>query len=153
MEKSNTIEKIKKQIDVAQRNAVEVERSLGEARSLLQTYRRKSINVRYADFSETILEASKSSERLTEKLRRLSLEVTLDVEKYEEYKSDIVQIHGIEVEHYDGILRISMPILVPHRKERYTDYVYKPLHTALQHWCVRREEENLIVPEYQSCTV
>lgn len=153
MEASNTIEKIREQMDIAQKNAVEIERCLGEARGILQAYIRQNTNVYYTDFGEMVLEASKSSEQLTEKLRRLSLEVTLDVKKYEDYKSDLIQIHGIEITYQDEILKISMPVLVPHRKGNYTDYLYKPLHTAIQHWCVKQAEDNAVIPEYKSCTI
>lgn len=147
------LKKLKIQLDDAQKTAGDVEQNLAEARNLLQAYARKSTNVNDTNFSEMVLEASKRAEYLTEKLRRLSLEVTLDTQKYERYKSDLVYIHGIETR-YDGqILEVSMPVLVPHRKGNYTDYLYKPLYTALQHWCLKQQENHQILPEYEKCTV
>ena len=60
-----------------------------------------------------ILESSKKGERLTEKLRRLSLEVVLDQVKYEQYQSELVAVHGIEMDYSDEILKIIMPVLIP----------------------------------------
>ena len=55
------------------------------------------INSQYENFNDLILEAARQSERLTEKMRRLVLEVTFDTRKYEAYKEDLIGIHGIEV--------------------------------------------------------
>lgn len=141
------------QLDNAQKLAGDVGQQLAEARNILQVYTRKNTNVCYTNFEDMVLESSKCAERLTEKLRRLSLEVTLDTRKYEDYKSDLVLIHDIEILYKNQILEVSLPVLVPHRKEYYTDYLYKPLHTAFQHWCMVRAEEKLSIPEYEKCTV
>ena len=45
-----------------------------------------------------VLEAAKTAEKLTDKLRRLTLEVTVNPVQYENYKAELVTIHGIEVE-------------------------------------------------------
>lgn len=153
MNEKDVLKKLKMQLDDAQKTAGNVEQNLAEARNILQAYTRKNTNVRYTNFGEMVLESSKNAERLTEKLRRLSLEVTLDTQKYENYKSDLVLIHGIDIFYQNQILEVTMPMLVPHRKESYTDYLYKPLHTAFQHWCLKRVETNLPVPEYENCTV
>ena len=120
---------MREQLDDAQKTAGNVSQQLAEARNILQVYMRKNTNVRYKNYEDMVLESSKSAERLTEKLRRLSLEVTLDTQKYEDYKSDLVEIHNIEIAYEGQILRVSMPMLVPHRKAHYTDYLYKPLYT------------------------
>lgn len=162
MEKSNIIEKMSKedllgklkfQLDDAQKTAGKVEEHLAEARSILLAYTRKNSNLQYTNFCEMVLKSSINSERLTEKLRRLTLEVVLDTQKYEDYKSDLVLIHGIELEYTAGILKASMPVLIPHRKECYTDYLYKPLYTACQHWCIKRTESKEQIPMYERCTV
>ena len=147
------MKKLKAQLDDAQKTAGGVEQNLAEARNILQAYARKSTNLRYTNFSEMVLESSKKAEYLTEKLRRLSLEVTLDTQKYERYKSDLAFIHGIEVEFDGEVLEVSLPVLVPHRKGNYTDFLYKPLYTALQHWCLKQAENNDILPQYEKCTV
>lgn len=141
------------QLDDAQQTAGSTGQLLAEARSILRSYARNATNVQYTDFGEMVLEASKSAERLTEQLRRLSLEVTLDAQKYEDYKSDLVRIHGIEIAYQDGILEVALPVLVPHRKESYTDYLYKPMYTACRHWCMKQKEENGCVPVFEKCTV
>ena len=55
-----------------------------------------------------VLEAAKSSEILTEKMRNLVLQMTLDKRKYEQYQSDLVLIHGIEIAYEENILSISL---------------------------------------------
>lgn len=70
-----------------------------------------------------------------------------------EYGTDLVLIHGIELEYKDEILRVSAPVLIPHRKDCYTDYLYKPLHTAFRNWCMQRAEEKLEIPTYTNCTI
>lgn len=75
------------------------------------------------------------------KLRRLSLEVVLDQVKYEKYQSELVAVHGIKIGYCDEILGIIMPVLIPHRKEQYTDYLYKPLYIAFKQWCIEQNQE------------
>ena len=50
-----------------------------------------------------IQETAKTSERLTDKLRRLTLEIVVNPKEYEKYKEDLVLIHGIELEYKDEI--------------------------------------------------
>lgn len=144
---------MKKQLNEAQKLASDVERLLAESRNLVACYTRSHVESGYESLTDMVLEASKTGEKLTEKLRRLSLEVVLDDMKYEQYQSELVRIHGIEITYSGGILEVTAPVLVPHRKESYTDYLYKPLHTAFWQWCRKRKEENKEVPEYQKCTV
>lgn len=144
---------MKKQLNEAQKLASDVERLLAESRNLVACYTRSHAESGYESLTDMVLEASKTGEKLTEKLRRLSLEVVLDDMKYEQYQSELVRIHGIEVAFSDGILEVTAPVLVPHRKESYTDYLYKPLHTTFWQWCRKRKEENKEVPEFQNCTV
>lgn len=153
MSENEILGKLKNQLDDAQKTSGEVAQHLAEARSILFAYTRKNSNLQYTNFCDMVLESSKNAEKLTEKLRRLTLEVTLDAQRYEDYKSDLVLIHGIELECMDGILKVSMPVLVPHRKESYTDYLYKPLHTACQHWCIKQMEMGRKTPVYTKCTV
>ena len=116
---------MKKQLNEAQKLASEVERLLAESRNLVACYTRSLAESGYESLTDMVLEASKTGERLTEKLRRLSLEVVLDGMKYEQYQSELVRIHGIGIGFSDGILEVTAPVLVPHRKESYTDYLYK----------------------------
>lgn len=153
MNEKDVLKKLKTQLDDAQKEAGNVEQNLAEARNILQAYSRKSTNVHYTNFGEMVLEASKGAEYLTERLRRLSLEVVLDTQKYENYKSDLVLIHGIDISYQNQILEVKMPVLVPHRKQYYTDFLYKPLHTAFQHWCLKQAEDNKEIPVFEKCTV
>jgi len=163
MVKSNTTEKtaskkenfwkVKKQLDDAQKMNSQVGCLLAEARTFMASFTRSRTEAGYENLTDMVLEASKTGEKLTEKLRRLSLEVVLDNMKYEQYQSDLVRIHGIEVQYLDGILEITAPVLVPHRKESYTDYLYKPLQIAFRKWCMKRREEHLEIPQFDRCTV
>lgn len=147
------LQKLRAQLDAGQKAAGHVEQMLAESRNLLLAYSRKTVNIHYENLSDMIVEAAKSSEVLTEKMRRLVLEMTLDKRKYERYKSDVVLIHGIKLKYQDEILCISLPVLIPHRKAEYTDYIYRPLYTAFQHWCMQQAENNQVIPEYKNCTV
>ena len=92
---------MKQQLDDAQRMASETGQLLAEARNLFASCIRIHTGTGYANLTDMVLEASKTGERLTEKLRRLSLEVVLDTMKYEQYQSDLVRIHGIEVRYLE----------------------------------------------------
>lgn len=161
MVKSNITEKtdnergvlqhLKIQLDDAQKIAGQTEQHLAEARSIYLSYVRNITNVRYTSICEMVLEASKSAEYLTEHLRRLSLEVSLDTQMYENYELDLVRIHGMELNYEDGVLRVMLPILAPHR--RYTDFIYKPLYVACKHWCLKRNEEKQDIPSFERCTI
>lgn len=140
-------------LDDAQKTAGEVGHFLAEARSILMSYIRKKENLRYTDYNDMVLEAAKKSEFLTEKLRRLILDITFDLEKYDAYKLDLVYIHGIKINYEQEILEVSMPMLIPHRKHKFTDYLYKPLHTAFQQWCTEQIDLDSVIPEFHKCTV
>ena len=103
MSENDVLGKLKTQLDDAQKTAGRVEQHLAEARSILLAYTRKNSNLQYTNFCDMVLESSKNAEKLTEKLRRLTLEVTLDAQKYEDYKSDLVLIHGIDITFADRI--------------------------------------------------
>ena len=123
------MQKLKEQLDEGQKTAGYVESMLAEARNLLLAYSRKSVNIHFENLNDMVLEAAKSSEILTEKMRNLVLQMTLDKRKYEKYQSDLVLIHGIEITYEEEILSISLPALIPHRKTEYTNYIYKPLYS------------------------
>lgn len=149
----NSLQKIRKRLDQTQRVAGEVEQRLAEARTILRSYSRKDGKVRYDSFYEMVVEAAKNSEYLTDYLRRLTLELSFDPKQYLDYKNDLVMLHGIEVEYTDRIVGIKLPVLVPHRKSSYTDFIYKPLYTALQNWCMERTRQHLELPIFQRATI
>lgn len=152
-EKADALSKMGQQLDEVQKTAGKLDISVAEARTLLSARTKQYINSQYENFNDLILEAARLSERLTEKMRRLVLEVTFDTRKYEAYKEDLIGIHGIEVACQNGVMTIALPFLVPHRKSDYTDYIYKPLYLALKHWRTRQEDSEGEVPQYECCTV
>lgn len=137
----------------AQKLMGRMEQYIVEARGVLQSCIRRQSEFQYAYLGDMIQETAKTSERLTDKLRRMTLEIVVNPKEYEKYKEDLVLIHGIELEYKDEILRVSAPVLIPHRKDCYTDYLYKPLHTAFRNWCMQRAEEKLEIPTYTNCTI
>ena len=144
---------LKEQLEDAQKLMGRMEQYIVEARGVLQSCIRRQSEFQYAYLGDMIQETAKTSERLTDKLRRLTLEIVVNPKEYEKYKEDLVLIHGIELEYKDEILRVSAPVLIPHRKDCYTDYLYKPLHTAFRNWCMQRAEEKLEIPTYTNCTI
>ena len=149
----DTLAKMRKQLDHVQQIAGDVEQRVAESRAILRSYIRKDGAAWYDGLNDMVLEAAKNSEYLTERLRRLTLELTLDQRKYAEYKRELVAIHGIEIEYQNGILKIDLPVLIPHRKAGYTDFLYKPLYTALQHWCVKQKELEKEIPFFEYAAV
>ena len=127
-------EKLEKQLDETQALGWRMGQYMAESRNVLSSCIRLKSELQYEYFTELILEAAKTAEKLTEKMRRLTLEVTINPVQYERYKEELVMIHGIEVEYEKEILKVSLPLLIPHRKEVYTNFIYKPLHIALQNW-------------------
>ena len=144
---------LKEQLEDAQKLMGRMEQYIVEARGVLQSCIRRQSEFQYAYLGDMIQETAKTSERLTDKLRRMTLEIVVNPKEYEKYKEDLVLIHGIELEYKDEILRVSAPVLIPHRKDCYTDYLYKPLHTAFRNWCMQRAEEKLEIPTYTNCTI
>ena len=153
MDENDSFFKLKEQLEDAQKLMGRMEQYIVEARGVLQSCIRRQSEFQYAYLGDMIQETAKTSERLTDKLRRMTLEIVVNPKEYEKYKEDLVLIHGIELEYKDEILRVSAPALIPHRKDCYTDYLYKPLHTAFRNWCIQRAEEKLEIPTYTNCTI
>ena len=78
-----------------------MEQYIVEARGVLQSCIRRQSEFQYAYLGDMIQETAKTSERLTDKLRRLTLEIVVNPKEYEKYKEDLVLIHGIELEYKD----------------------------------------------------
>lgn len=76
-----------------------MEQYIVEARGVLQSCIRRQSEFQYAYLGDMIQETAKTSERLTDKLRRLTLEIVVNPKEYEKYKEDLVLIHGIELEY------------------------------------------------------
>ena len=145
--------KIKGQLDETQALSWRMEQYMAESRNVLTSCIRLKSELQYDYFTEVVLEAAKTAEKLTDKLRRLTLEVTVNPVQYENYKAELVTIHGIEVEFSEGIVKVALPLLMPHRKDFYTDFLYKPLHTALQNWCMEQVKNGMELPSYEECLV
>ena len=101
-------------------------------------------------YGEEVEKASLCAERLTEKLRRLVMESVAEPERQRDYRERLIRSHWITIGYEKGILRAELPFLLPHRKSKYTDYVYQPLFLAMEKWCGERGKEGLEVPAYKS---
>ena len=68
---------------------------------------------------------------------------------------DRIDIHSLktEVEYEKEILKVSLPLLIPHRKEVYTNFIYKPLHIALQNWYLEQVKSDREIPSFEECMV
>lgn len=69
--------KIKDQLDETQALSWRMEQYMAESRNVLTSCVRLKSELQYDYFTELVLEAAKTSEKLTDKLRRLTLEVTV----------------------------------------------------------------------------
>lgn len=146
-------DRIEEQLEKIQRQAMGVQEYLAEARLLRTVHERNGSGFQMGCFVECITSASFTAEGLTERLRRLVLENCLWEPVRETYGAGIVSLHGISVAYENEVLTVELPGLLPHRKNRYTDYLYKPVHLALKNWCGRRQKEGLEVPLYEQATV
>lgn len=136
-----------------QRAAGVMQDKLAEARNVKMLYDRSASSFQYSQLLDCILEASERAERVAGRLRSLVLGNTYDSLKKEEYCFKLVQIHEIAITYEDHILMAKLPFLMPHRKSKYTDYIYKPFFLALQNWCKNRQGEGKEIPVYQRATV
>ena len=111
MDENDSFFKLKEQLEDAQKLMGRMEQYIVEARGVLQSCIRRQSEFQYAYLGDMIQETAKTSERLTDKLRRMTLEIVVNPKEYEKYKEDLVLIHGIELEYKDEILRVSAPVL------------------------------------------
>ena len=149
----DTLQQLRIRMDQTQRLAGEVEQRLADARAILRACIRQQETSGRVSLAEIIAEAAKNSEFLTDRLRRMTLELAPNPEQYRIFEKDLVRIHGIKVAYSERILSVQLPVLIPHRKVQYTDYVYKPLHVALRQWCRRRLDGHLEIPRFCRATV
>lgn len=149
----NKTELIEKQLEEVQRQAGSVQECLAEARLMRTVQERSGSKFQMGCLMECVTEASFLAERLTEGLRRLVIENCPQKRDWESYNLGIVELHGIRVEYEDGILKVELPSLLPHRKNKYTDYLYKPVTMALESWCLYRLEQREEIPFFERATV
>lgn len=138
-----------KQLEEVQKTAGRLQEYLAEARTVKQIYDRCGSEFQYGRFTDCAMEASMCAERLTEKLRRLVLGSCLSLREKDNYRLQLVSAHGIRIMYQDGIVKLELPFLLPHRKNKYTDYIYLPCYTALQDWCLEREEKGETIPSFK----
>ena len=126
---------------------------LAEAGGIKAAYERFASDFQYGRYGEEVEKASLCAERLTEKLRRLVMESVAEPERQRDYRERLIRSHWITIGYEKGILRAELPFLLPHRKSKYTDYIYQPLFLAMEKWCGERGKEGLEVPAYKEAVV
>lgn len=146
-------EQMEKQLEEVQRQAGGLQECLAEARLIRTAQGRSGSAFQMGCFMDCVMEASFMAERLAGGLRRLVIENCLWKREREAYGLGIVKIHGIQVGYESGILKVELPGLLPHRKSKYTDYLYKPVTLALENWCIRRQEQGEEIPQFERAAV
>ena len=91
-------------------------------------------------------------EQMTERSHMI-LDGDWPAEEKQRYRRQLIQSHRITVSYKDEIVKVMLPILLPHRKGTYSDYVYKPLYLALKDWCQLRLEQGESLPFYEKATI
>lgn len=137
----------------AQKLAGVMQEHLAEAGGIKAAYERFASDFQYGRYGEEIEKASLCAERLTEKLRRLTMESIMEPGRQREYEERLIRSHWITVWYENGILKAELPFLLPHRKSKYTDYIYQPLFLAMEKWCREREKKGLEVPDFREAVV
>ena len=149
----NRTGQIEKQLEEIQRQAGGVQEYLAEARLLRTVQERSGSEFQKGCFMDCVTEASFMAEKLTGGLRRLVMENCLRKRDREVYNLGIVELHGLRVGYEAGVLKVELPGLLPHRKNKYTDYLYKPVAMALENWCVRRQGQGEGIPKFERATI
>lgn len=131
----------------AERMAGELQKRLADARNGQEHYLRNASEFQQKQYVRDLMEAALCSERLTNGLRELTVGLSFQGPLYEAYIEEMISAHEILIQYEAGILMVELPCLMPHRKDKYTDFLYRPLYMALKRWCMGREEQ--AVPYYQ----
>lgn len=142
-------EQIEKQLEEVQRQAGGLQECLAEARLIRTAQERSGSAFQRGCFMDCVMEASFIAEKLTGGLRRLVIENCMWKQEREAYGLGIVKLHGIRVKYEGGILKVELPGLLSHRKNKYTDYLYKPVTMALENWCIRQQEQGEEIPQFE----
>ena len=50
-------------------------------------------------------------------------------------------------------MKVKLPGLLSHRKNKYTDYLYKPVTMALENWCIRQQEQGEEISQFERAAV
>lgn len=92
-------------------------------------------------------DAALRSEKITCRLRELIYSSTLI--KKEEYLVSAGAAHGIEIKYENGITEITLPSLLPKRKQRQTsEFLYEPFYYTLREYAKKNP-----LPKYRQCVV
>ncbi len=126
---------------------------LAEAAGIKAAYERFASEFQYERYGEEVEKASLCGERLTERLRRLAMESLAEPGRQRVYEERLIRSHWITAGYEEGILRVELPFLLPHRKSKYTDYIYQPLFLAMEKWCGERGKAGAEVPAFREAVV
>lgn len=103
--------------------------------------------------SDLVLETSMRAERLAEKVRNLVFGTAFPRTYQNWYSHCLAEIHGIQVVYESEILRAEIPGILPHRKSRGSDYLYKPLYLVLREWCEKRICRGETIPNFREAAI
>jgi len=103
---------------------------------------------RYPDNYEILsTDAALRSEKIACQLRHLIYSST-NIPK-EKYLNSAGVIHGIKIEHKNGIIEITLPCLLPKRKQRQnTEFLLDPLYFTLKNYADKNP-----LPKFRHCVV
>lgn len=127
--------------------AGKLEREIREAKDMSLYDGESMLPYRYA--CEAAMNAAETSEKLNGIIRELIAGMEMEETLYMKYRKDLVSIHGIIIRYERRTLEVRLPMLMPHRKNRYSEYLEKPLAIALRDWCGQRKKEGNPVPEFK----
>lgn len=92
-------------------------------------------------------DAALRSEKIACRLRHL-IYASTSIKK-SEYLNSAGVVHGIQIEHQNGIMEITLPCLLPKRKQRQsTEFLLDPLYFTLD-----RYADSNPMPKYRHCVV
>lgn len=103
---------------------------------------------RYPDNYEVLsTDAALRSEKIACRLRHLIYSTTSI--KKAEYLNSAGVIHGIEIRHEDGVIEVTLPSLLPKRKQRQsTEFLLDPFYFTLSQYT-----ETTPLPKFTDCVV
>ncbi len=103
---------------------------------------------RYPDNYEVLsTDAALRAEGIACRLRHL-LYASTSIKKGE-YLTSAAAMQGVEIHYAEGIFEITLPSLLPKRKQwKSTEYLLDPFHAALE-----RYAKNNLIPQFQHCVV
>ena len=113
MDENDSFFKLKEQLEDAQKLMGRMEQYIVEARGVLQSCIRRQSEFQYAYLGDMIQETAKTSERLTDKLRRLTLEIVVNPKEYTD-RQDFLFSFRIDSQN-DVSGKLTDHSIIPHR--------------------------------------